>query len=44
MTNFRFPLELHFVHHASIYNSTAVAMKKEGGLAVLAVLFDVSNI
>lgn len=39
----RFPLELHFVHYASKYNSTAEAMVEEGGLAVLGVLFDISE-
>lgn len=39
----RFPLELHFVHYASKYNSTEAAMVEEGGLAVLGVLFDISE-
>lgn len=39
----RFPLELHIVHYANIFNSTRAALGYDQGLAVLGVLFDISK-
>ncbi|KAG5874604.1 hypothetical protein JTB14_018814 [Gonioctena quinquepunctata] len=42
MDNYRFPLELHIVHYAKRYGSLDLAKQHVGGVAVLAVLFDLS--
>lgn len=38
----RFPLELHLVHYAKVYQSFQNALRYPSGVAVFAVLFDVS--
>ncbi|XP_057666312.1 putative carbonic anhydrase 3 [Diorhabda carinulata] len=40
--NYRFPLEMHLVHYAKRFGSTQGALKHPGGVAVFAVLFDLS--
>ncbi|RZC42854.1 Carb anhydrase domain containing protein [Asbolus verrucosus] len=40
--DYRFPLELHIVHYAIKYKNIATALNYPGGVAVFAVLFDLS--
>lgn len=40
--NYRFPLEMHLVHYVKRHGSTQEALKYPGGVAVVAVLFDLS--
>jgi len=40
--SYRFPLEVHLVHYASVYQNLQEALKYKDGLAVLAVFYDLS--
>ncbi|CAH1975295.1 unnamed protein product [Acanthoscelides obtectus] len=39
---YRFPLELHLVHYAKEFGNLSAALQHPGGIAVLAVMFDLS--